>query len=119
MKIEKIRAVTERYNCRINELEQAGCLKGNSHHVLFNLICGLGMATDFLEDYPERAKWEDRRSNYLENLRRIKTYFRLLDNHPKFKEAEFNIDLGYFPDIADSIPASDYVDESKRRLKDK
>ena len=93
MKSEIVKAVTQRYVQRIKEVEETYGATLHSHfsHVARNLAQSL-----FLTE-AEDFDWARDRVEYVGFLMELKTYLRLIETVPRFRDAEMNTPEGYFP----------------------
>jgi|GEM_PF-5778884 len=93
MRRELYERVAERYLERYKELCEFSEGKSNFRDVGGNLIC-------ILTAYAELGELgKDQRKYFMDALKAIRSYFRLLNKFPEFRDAELRLEDGYFPDL--------------------
>ena len=117
MKTETIKAISERYGKRKEDLEiMIGVDLDYNHfnHIANNLLAIITGTLGLLE---MGKKWDDYRKDFVESIRLIKRYFRLIEKYPEFAREEATKADGYFSDLhREVVSHGPYIDEAYRRL---
>lgn len=99
MKNELFQKVADKYMKKFQEMKEKYRPKSESwNDVAPNLITGL-IGSLFGLRNPDRNKRNCFRSNFINCMKALKTYFNLLEKYPEFKKAEFESKEGAYPDI--------------------
>ncbi|MBI2628962.1 hypothetical protein HYW74_02675 [Candidatus Pacearchaeota archaeon] len=103
--------VYQKYIKKWEEVEKEATGSSKFRDIAANLIVGLNGFRGMASDNPNQREW---REGFCNTYELIKTYFRLMDTFPEFREAELKTEKGYFPDISDYVCSKSGIDERKR-----
>src|SRR3989344_9426065 len=118
MKLEErtdlYRRVAERYTKKFYE-EFKGEPKSSSHyrHIAANLISAMRGYGFGIED-GDTENIYDYKIQFLNRLKALRIYLNLIRSLPKFREAEFKTEKGYFTDIEKFICSNEGVAEREK-----
>ena len=114
MKNEAYLKVAERYGKKYDSFgDKKGCGRFSD---IWNQINALEFLAKEINFNPDRDVQECK-TRFLFHLRITRTYFRLLEKHPEFREAEINEEKGFFPDIDDYVMSYEGVEEQQKIIK--
>lgn len=120
MKISTIKKVTEKYKRWVEYLAEEVNNKISNH---FMHIAPQPLSTmSGLEQLMELLGINKKDMHvYVESMRNLRTYLRLIEKFPDFKRGELMTKEGYFTDVNDVSEAGksgfvNYITESKKRL---
>ena len=108
-KPETYMKVADRYGQRLTELAKINP-NSNFSDIARNVFMGVSGYAQLINLSGEVTS--DDRKRFLRTLRRIKTYYNLIDKHPEFRQGEFT-PRGAFPDLLEFAKTEEGIRQAR------